>query len=410
MKFSSFIAHRSALVTSSALLYFLHLIFQGKIATVELGAFLAIFTLGWAIARGDAQFSWHILYFPLLMYGIVSTVSALSSSRRLHVWGEGMLWFKMLIFPCAVILFREAPRLRELAVWAHAIFVSYISAWGLAEFIFLDRRELESRIDGPSTHVMTYSGMLLPLSLLFLFLWWHQRKWWQLAAGSLASVTLLMTFTRSVWLGWLAAAFVVIVVTRVRLFFYALPAFLLFLTFMPMNLFARLVSTFDTKQESNFDRLRMVEAGVEMIKDFPVLGVGPANVKEMYSIYRKHDAPRARPPHLHNNVVQLWAERGILGLGAYLLLLGLFLRECIREWRGPRRAWAAGGVAIVISLFVAGLFEFNFGDTEVFYLLLNLLALIVVELERARPSNEVEPALVPDVAAHLAGSSRLARA
>ena len=58
-------------------------------------------------------------------------------------------------------------------------------------------------------------------------------------------------------------------------------------------------------------------------------------MKEVYAIYRKQDAPRARPPHLHNNVVQLWAERGILGLGAYLLLLALFLRECVRGWRGP---------------------------------------------------------------------------
>ncbi|MEA2463904.1 MAG: hypothetical protein QOJ98_1651, partial [Acidobacteriota bacterium] len=129
-----------------------------------------------------------------------------------------------------------------------------------------------------------------------------------------------------------------------------------------------------------------------------------------YSIYRKHDAPRARPPHLHNNLVQLWAERGILGLGAYLLLLGLFLRECIREWHGPQRAWAEGGVAIVISLFVAGLFEFNFGDTEVFYLLLNLLALVVAELERPRPSNEVVPALVPRVAHQLSGENQLAGA
>jgi O-antigen ligase len=399
VKFSSFIAHRSALVTSSAVLYFLHLIFQGKIATVELGAFFAIFTLGWAMARGEARFSWHILYFPLALYGVVSTVSALSSPRRLHVWGEGMLWFKMLIFPCAVILFREVPRLRERATWAHAIFVSYISAWGLIEFVFLDRRELESRIDGPSTHVMTYSGMLMPLSLIFLFLWWHQRKWWQLVAGSLGSVTLLLTFTRSVWLGWLAAAFVVVVVTRARLFFYALPLFLLFLTFMPMSLFARIVSAFDTQQESNFDRIRMLEAGVEMIKDFPVLGVGPANVKEIYSIYRKHDAPRARPPHLHNNLVQLWAERGILGLGAYLLLMILFLRECVRGWRGPQRAWAEAGVAVAISLGVAGLFEFNFGDTEVFYLMLNLFALIVVQLDQTQPlPNEVPATLVPAVA------------
>jgi hypothetical protein len=67
VKFSSYFAHPSALVTSSALLYILHILFQGKIATVELGAFFAIFTLGWALARREARFSWHILYFPLIM-------------------------------------------------------------------------------------------------------------------------------------------------------------------------------------------------------------------------------------------------------------------------------------------------------------------------------------------------------
>ncbi|HEY0159678.1 MAG TPA: O-antigen ligase family protein [Thermoanaerobaculia bacterium] len=391
MKFSSYFAHPSALVTSSALLYFLHIIFQGKIATVELGAFLAIFTLAWAVGRGDARFSWHILYFPLIMYGVVSSVSALAAPRRLHAWGEGMLWFKMLIFPCAVILFREVPRLRDLALKAHAIFASYISVWGLAEYVFGEQRNLEHRINGPSTHVMTFSGMVLPLSLLLLVQWRYERKWWQLVSGGLATLTLLLTFTRSVWLGWLVAVFVVLAATRIRLAFYALPALLIFVTFMPMSMFARLVSSFDTRQESNFDRIRMLEAGVEIIKDFPVLGVGPANVKEMYSIYRKHDAPRARPPHLHNNVVQLWAERGILGLAAYVLLLVLFTRECVRSWHGPHRVWAEAGVAVAISLTVAGLFEFNFGDTEVFYLMLNLFALIAVSLERPQPSPNAVP-------------------
>jgi hypothetical protein len=49
-----------------------------------------------------------------------------------------------------------------------------------------------------------------------------------------------------------------------------------------------------------------------------------------------------------------------------------------------------------VSLAVAGLFEFNFGDTEVFYLMLNLFALVVVELEQAEPAtNEFAGELVP---------------
>ena len=392
----SFVGHASALVSTAGVLYIGHILLIVKIALLELTAFWSMFCLGWAIARKEARFSWHILYYPLIVYGLVSTVSAFASPRRLHAWGEFILWFKMLVFPCAVILYREMPRLRELATYAYAVVAGGGATWGLLQYGLSSRRDLEHRISGPSSHVMTYSGILMPLSLMMLFLFWRQRKWWQALACVLSTVTLLLTFTRSVWLGWAAAAFVVLILTRARVAFYALPAVVIFITFLPMPLFSRLVSVFDTRLSSNFDRIRMIEAGVEMIKDYPVLGVGPANVKESYALYRKQDAPRARPPHLHNNVVQLWAERGILGLASYLLLLGLFLRECVRGWNGPDRVWAEIGVAVAVSLTVAGLFEFNFGDTEVFCLMLNLFALVVVSLERSQPlPNEPADVVVP---------------
>ena len=380
---SSFILHRSSLVNLAAVLYFLHILFQGKIALLELSAFWSIFYLAWALARREARFSFHILYYPLVLYALVSTVSSILAPRRVHAWGESMLWFKILIFPCALILLREVPRLRQLSVYGYAILASGMSIWGLIEFVFFDQRDLEHRITGPAAHVMTFSGLLLPLSVMFLFLWWHERKPWQLASAVLSTFTLLLTFTRSVWLGWLVAAFSIILITRARIAAYAVPVLLLFVTFLPLSLFSRLISTFDIRQSSNFDRLRMAEAGIEMIKDYPLLGVGPANVKEDYALYRKQDAPRPRPPHLHNNVIQLWAERGILGLAAYITLLGLFLRECARAWHTPRRMWAEAGIAIVVSLTVAGLFEFNFGDTEVFYLMLNLFALVAVQVQPA---------------------------
>lgn len=378
------------LVQAASILYLLHIVVHGKVSPLEISAFLLIVCLGTALARRQIRFSSHILYFPLVVYGVISTVSALAAERQIHAFGEAMLWFKMLIFPAAIVLLREVPKLRPRALQAYAFFAFTISAWGLVEFIFFDRRDLEHRINGPSSHVMTFSGLLLPISLLLLFLWRHERKWWQLLAGSVATLTLLLTFTRSVWIGWIVAAAVVLLISRPRVILYALPVLVLFVTFMPMPLFSRLVSTFDVQQSSNFDRIRMLEAGIEMIRDQPLLGVGPANVKEDYALYRKHDAPRARPAHLHNNVVQLWAERGIIGLVAYLLFLALFLRECACGWRGPARRWAEAGAAMAISLAVAGFFEFNWGDTEVFYMLLNLTALVVVMLESSGGLGVVE--------------------
>jgi O-antigen ligase len=392
---SSLIPHPSSLVRAASVFLLLHILLMVKIALLELMAFGAIFTLGWAIARKEARFSFHILDYPLFVFALASMLSSLFSARSSYQ-AYGVLWFKILIFPCAVMLYREVPRLRQLATYAFAIVAGGGACWGLLQFLFLDQRDLEHRISGPSSHVMTYSGILLPLSLMMLFLWWRQRKWWQLVACLLSTLTLLLTFTRSVWLGWAVAALVVVLVSRARIAFYALPVVILFITFMPLDLFSRLISTFDLKQSSNFDRIRMLEAGAEMIRDHPVLGVGLSNVKETYALYRKHDAPRPRPPHLHNNLVQLWAERGILGLASYLLLLALFLRECMAGWNGPQRVWAEVGVAVAVSLTVAGLFEFNFGDTEVFYIMLNLFALVVVQLERPLPeANEARMALVP---------------
>jgi O-antigen ligase len=144
-----------------------------------------------------------------------------------------------------------------------------------------------------------------------------------------------------------------------------------------------MASTFDTTQSSNFDRIRMLEGGVEIIRDYPLFGVGPANIKEVYPLYRRADAPRFRIPHLHNNVVQIWAERGVLALAAYLLLLALFTRECARCWRSTARMYAQIGVGVLVSLTIAGMFEFNFGDTEVLLSLLDLFALVVVSCEGA---------------------------
>jgi O-antigen ligase len=402
-RFKAFVRAQQSVLGTPLLLacffYLAHLWFQEKIALSYNMAFWAVFCFWYAVAKRYVRLSFHILYYPLALYGLVSMISAAASGRHIHQIGEPMLWFRMLIFPVAITLYRVVPRLRVPALAIHIIVGVGIACWGLLEWLFFDHRDLEHRINGPSTHVMTFSGMLLPFALMILLLWWHRRHWWLGVGTLLTGLALLLTFTRSVWLGWAVAVFLILMLKRTPWRIYALPALILFVSLMPMDLFSRLWSTFDTKQSSNFDRIRMLEAGVEMIKDHPLLGVGPANVKEMYSIYRKPDAPRSRPPHLHNNFVQLWAERGILGLAAYVLFLGLFLRECRRGWRGSpeQRMWAEIGVAVTVGLTVAGLFEFNFGDAEVFYVLLDLCALIVtsIEAEQAEPVNEAVAMAVP---------------
>ncbi len=375
-------------VLLTLLWYAYHLFCSGWIASSELGAFFAMVAAGVALWRRELRPSFHILYFPLFIFGLVSTMSALAAEHATHAIGESALWGKMLLFPMALILFREVPRSREVALRVLLAFGAFASLFGLIQYFVLGERDLEHRITGPAAHVMTLSGLLLPIGLIFLVLWLHDlRNPWLMSGTALTSLALLLTFTRSVWLGWLVATGTLLILKRPRALTFAVPLLIVFVTFMPMPLFSRLASTFDSRQASNFDRIRMVEAGVEIIKDYPLLGVGPANMKEVYPLYRRHDAPRFRIPHLHNNVVQLWAERGVLAPISYLLLLALFLRECARGWRGEQRRFAQIGVAVTVALAVAGLFEFNFGDTEVFWILLDVYAIVIASIELGRTED-----------------------
>src|SRR5216684_2506492 len=383
-------------VALAVLFYLGHLFCAGWAASSEIFAFATMVTVGYALYRRMLVPSFHILYVPLALYGLDSTISSFVANRHIHAFGENALWGKMLLFPAALILYRNIPRSRIAALRMFLIFGIFSAGYGFVQYFALTaHHDLEHRITGPAAHVMTLSGLLLPVALVFLVLWIYDLRNMLLIAGvAMTHFALLLTFTRSVWLGWIVAVAVLLALKWPKALAWAVPVAILVISFAPLPFFSRVISSFDVRQSSNLDRIRMAEAGIEIIKDYPLFGVGPANVKEIYPLYRKHDAPRFRIPHLHNNVVQLWAERGVLGLAAYLLLIGLFLRECVRGWRGPAKEWAEVGVVVTVGLAAAGLFEINFGDTEVFWMLLDVFAIVIAFIERPQPSNEPLPAPV----------------
>jgi O-antigen ligase len=133
----------------------------------------------------------------------------------------------------------------------------------------------------------------------------------------------------------------------------------------------------------------MWQAGVDMVLDKPVFGQGPGMILAVYPRYRWPEAPNPRQPHLHNNLFQVAAERGLPGLAFFLWWATAALAAALGESRrgaseGPGTAWAAGGVlGALAAVLVAGLFEYNLGDSEVLMLFL-LLTAVPFALRNAR--------------------------
>jgi O-antigen ligase len=257
-----------------------------------------------------------------------------------------------------------------------------------------------SRITGFMGHWMTFSGqeMLVLMLLLAWLLSKPEAPRWAVTAGWCAAgaivVALLLAFTRSVWVACFAGACYLLWKSH-RRWLIALPvAVVIAYLAAPEWLQMRARSIADRNDNSVQARLLMWKAGLAMVKDRPVFGVGPDGVKYEFDRYRPDTyVPPAWYGHLHNNYVQMAAERGLPGL---LLFLWLIFAALSDQWRiarqaGARAYLARGAVAATIALLVAGFFEYNFGDSEVAMLWLFLLVHGYTEGRQTTPAHEEHP-------------------
>jgi O-antigen ligase len=266
---------------------------------------------------------------------------------------------------------------------------------GLWQHHFQELPRINHRIHGFLSHYMTYSGLLMGVSVLalsgFLFSGARARhRWFHLSSFFLIGLALVLTLTRSAWIGVVVASIVLIAIKDRRLLV-AVPVTAVILgLLLPRDVQGRLFSLI-RPDTSGRDRLYMLRAGAQMVRNHPFLGVGPEMVSEVYPIYAASDAPRRDNPHLHNNLAQVAAERGVAGLAVFVWIVALSFRASLRELSknrrdGPARSAAAGAFAVLLSGFLAGLFEYNFGDSEFQMLFLFAMSVPLI-LERERTAE-----------------------
>jgi O-antigen ligase len=195
-----------------------------------------------------------------------------------------------------------------------------------------------------------------------------------LATFAACSWALVLSQTRNTWLGSLAAL-ISLAILRAPRTLYLLAAGVAFLLILrPATVMSRLT----LKDDSSLDRYYMMRAGLDMIRDAPVFGQGPGRILEVYPTYRWPEARNPNQPHLHNNFLQIAAERGLPCLAFWIWLMVRLLLDAGREaraGRGESRWAAAAAFGMLVGLLGAGLFEYNFGDSEVLLLLLVVSAM-----------------------------------
>jgi len=344
---------------------------------------------------------------PLALFCILSVVSIFWAANPTTGWFAVRKLVLFLIWLLAINLVVSAEHLRRLL--QGLFLVSFLTSLvGIGQFVIQYRdvrahhpAELyhsltSTRIHGFMGHWMHFGGQqMLVFAFLLGFLLLSpavnragpldptgeggnqgkvaagkQITWFWGMVLALVTVSIILNFTRGVWLGCFLAGIYLLAQWRPK-WLMALPI-LLALAYVgaPSLVRERLHLAMHPTQEPALSiRLEMWRVALRMIRAHPWVGVGPNNIEEVYDLY----LPPGKTPevgyhsHFHNDYLQFGAERGLPCLASWVWLmaaLGWYTWK-LRRQLSTQRWIADASLAAWVAFLAEGCFEFNFGTSPV---------------------------------------------
>jgi len=358
--------------------------------------FLSFALICWIVIliRKKQKFIFPSFFWSLIVYAVLSLVSSfLSVNPETSLKdSKGLLLF--LIVPMVYIGFFKERMLKKanLALLASA----YLSCL-YSFFYFFFKASPGERIEGFMGQVMTQGGLLLLFSCMALsmLLFTHNRIRYLWGLGLLLSLfVLILTQTRSAWVGLVVASSLILFLYKPRALIVVPLVVGLFYFASPQPIKRRVLSIFSLKDPSNKYRIEYMRIGIKIIKEYPLFGTGPDTVDKVFQNPKYGLSEGAKSfPHLHNNILQTGAERGIPTLLAWLTFMVwafISLLKILKNKDPTLLPFTVAALAALFALFIAGLFEYNFADSEITMLFLYMIT-VPFSLARIQKKNDLEP-------------------
>ncbi|MEW6006959.1 MAG: O-antigen ligase family protein [bacterium] len=211
-------------------------------------------------------------------------------------------------------------------------------------------------------------GMLVPLSLCICFSSSLFQRIVFFAVFFLLSILLFLTSTRGAYFGVIIAIVFISIVWKKRALLFLL-LLLIFSFVFPMK--ERLIQTPNLNYFPNLERIYIWKEGLEIIKDNPLFGIGPAGIETIYNGNRQIR-------HYHNNFLEIGVKGGLLSLSAFIWLLVAIIRFCVRTLKDKGVFVLKFGLcASLIDWFIHGLVDTTYVG-NLGYLFWFILGLLVV--------------------------------
>jgi len=367
-------------------------------------AFLSLSGVVYAVhvLRDRPRINFPPVKLPLALFCLATVVSVFFATNPTAGW----LAVRKLVLFLIILLAVNLVASRKHLVWLYqALFVEAAMAGIVATWQFVVQyravralypREIyrymtSERIHGFQGHWMNFGGQQMLMFAAILAMLFLSRLpipdsrfpreatrsraiWWWLVLA-IVMLSIVLNFTRGVWLGCVVATLYLVGRWRPR-WLWALPVLAVAGYFAAPGMVHRRIAIVGhpSRDPALAIRLEMWAVGRRMVELHPWVGVGPNNIAEVYTLYlAPGEIPQAGyRDHLHDNFIQLAAERGLPCLAAWVWFMTALVWYSWRIARqGLEPGWIADGVVAGWLAFVAeGFFEFNFGTSPVLMLFL----------------------------------------
>lgn len=321
-------------------------------------------------ARRPSSLDWAVLALV-----VVGAAAALGAEFQGVAWRE---WRVVFVEPALFYLMLRATRLDRGSWWriidAFILGAVVVAVVGLVEYAtggdVITAEEGLGRLRsvyGSPNNVGLYLGRALPLLVAYGLMGRERiRHRAYLAALFVIVPALLLSFSRGAFfLGIPAALATVLLLWGGRRALAPLGA-LAALGVIGLAALLRLpalAGRFSLGSATTFFRLNLWRSTVEMIRDHPILGVGPDNFLYQYRGHYIRPEAWQEPSlsHPHNLVLDFWSRLGVLGLAVGVWLQVGFWRTALAAWRELRdpnsRALAAGVMGTMAAMLAHGLVD-----------------------------------------------------
>ena len=333
-----------------------------------------------------------VLCFSLAcILAVMTSLEVETSSRHL----KKLLQFAIFFWAANTV---QDEKQRDLLIGT-IIFAGVIAALhGLYQFSNTDFAK-EIRVHGTRSHVSTFSGILMlsGLTAFGIFLFHKPKNYWVLGGAGIIGLCLLLTLTRQAWLGFFIGSIFLLCFWNKKYLLVILLLLAGLLFFAPKSIENRLKSLSNMSDLSLQSRVSLWKGGWEIFKDHPITGCGFKCVDLVHSQYPDPSGDISRLKGMHNNVIQLMVDTGIVGLGLWIFIWVAYFIEIFKRWKilaedtsqDKAKGILMGSLAPVLGFLGGGFFETNFYDSEMVMLLFFIMGISLAKVKKAPMAENI---------------------